>query len=221
MNNVIICIGTINRPTFKMCYDLIFKNYLNHKNVKKIEVIKNKTPRSKWLNDMAKISLEYDWCLQVDEDMYLYPNALDELLNFAILEKNKNIKIANASCMLKDLFLDYKIGSLKLWNTEVFKYVNFKDVLGSDRQFAKEASELGFKNIATSKVLADHDSAPTPEIAYSKYYEYTSKIYNFSNKEEALKFNLFLKYKYNKESTLISKMAYNGSTDLLRKLQIT
>ena len=39
MNNIIICIGTIGRPTFKKCYDLILENYKNHKSVKKIEII--------------------------------------------------------------------------------------------------------------------------------------------------------------------------------------
>lgn len=214
-NNIIICIGTVDRPTFKKCHSLIIKNFMNHKNVKKIEIIKNQKPKSEWLNKMAEVSIDYNWCLQVDEDMYLHPNALDELLNFAIEKKNKGIKIANASCLLRDLFLKSKIGSLKLWNTEVFKYVKFKDVLGSDRQFAKEALEIGFKNIAIHRILADHDSAPTPDIAYNKYYEYTSKIYNFSNKEDALKFNLFLKNKYNNEKSIISKMAYNGSTDFL------
>jgi len=219
MNNIIICIGTVNRSTFKKCHDLIIKNYQNHKNVKKIEVIKNKSPRSEWLNEMAKISLEYDWCLQVDEDMYLYKDALDELLNFAITKKQKGIKIANASCMLNDLFLNSKIGSLKLWNTEVFKYVKFKEVLGSDRQFARDAETFGFKNVATNKVLADHDSAPTADIAYKKYLEYTEKIYKFSGKEEALKFNLYLKEKYIKEKSIISKMAYYGSNFLLEKEQ--
>lgn len=219
MDNIIICIGTVNKPTFKKCYDLINKNYSNHKNVKKIEIIKNKKPRSEWLNEMAKISLEYNWCLQVDEDMYLYPNALDELLNFAKLEKNKGVKIANASCMLNDLFLNSKIGSLKIWNTEVFKYVTFKDVLGSDRQFAKEALEFGFKNIAINKILADHDSAPTPEIAYAKYYEYTEKIYKFNGKKEAISFNLFLKNKYNKEKNIITKSALDGSNNQIMRLK--
>ena len=217
MNNIIICIGTVGRPTFKKCYDLVSENYKNHKSVKKIEIIKDIKPKSAWLNEMAKTSLNYDWCLQVDEDMYLYKNALDELFDFAIKEKNKGIKIANASCMLKDLFLGYNVGSLKLWNTEVFKHVEFKEVLGSDRQFAKDAEKFGFINIAINKVLADHDSAPTPEIAYKKYLEYAEKIYKFSGKEESLKLNLYLKNKYSKEKSLISKMAYYGSNSFFRK----
>ena len=216
-NDIVICIGTIERPTFNKSNNLIIKNFMNHKNVKKIEVIKNKKPKSEWLNKMAEISINYSWCLQVDEDMYLYQNALDELLNFAVEKKNKGIKITNVSCMLKDLFLNSKIGSLKLWNTEVFKYIKFKDILGSDRQFAKDALEFGFKNIAIDKVLADHDSAPTPEIAYKKYSEYTEKIYKFNSKDEALKFNLFLKNKYIKEKNIISKMAYYGSNDTIKK----
>lgn len=217
MNNIIICIGTIGRPTFTKCYDLILENYKNHKSIKKIEIIKDIRPRSAWLNQMAKTSLNYDWCLQVDEDMYLYKDALDELFNFAIEEKNKGIKIANASCMLKDLFLDYNVGSLKLWNTEVFKHVEFKEVLGSDRQFAKDAEKFGFINIAINKVLADHDSAPTPEIAYAKYYEYIEKIYKFNDINSALYFLNMLKNK--KEKNIIYKYAFNGAFNKFKELK--
>jgi hypothetical protein len=217
MDNIIICIGTINRPTFKKCYNLIIKNFSNHKNVKKIEVIKDKRPKSAWLNEMANISKDYDWCLQVDEDMYLYPNAVDELLNFAKLEKNKGVKIANASSMLNDLFLNYKVGSLKLWNTEVFKYVNFKDVLGSDRQFADDALKFGFKNIAIDKTLGDHDSAPSPEIAYVKYYEYIEKIFKFNGNQSASNFLSILEKNKNKNN--IYKYAFDGAYNKLKELK--
>lgn len=218
-DKVIICIGTVGRPTFKKCYGIIDKFFKNHKNVKKIEIIRNKMPRSEWLNRMSELSVDYDWCLQVDEDMYLYPDALDKLLNFAIDNKKNGVKICNASCMLKDLFLNEKIGSLKIWNTDVFKYVKFKNVLGSDREFFKDALNFGFKNISIDNILADHDSAPTPEIAYKKYYEYIKKINNFNGYDSAKNFINTLEKINIKKNNNITKMALKGAIDGLGEFE--
>jgi len=218
-DKVIICIGTVGRPTFKKCYGIIDKFFKNHKNVKKIEIIRNKMPRSEWLNRMAELSVDYDWCLQVDEDMYLYPDALDKLLNFAIDNKKNGVKICNASCMLKDLFLNEKIGSLKIWNTDVFKYVKFKNVLGSDREFFKDALNFGFKNISIDNILADHDSAPTPEIAYKKYYEYIKKINNFNGYDSAKNFINTLEKINIKKNNNITKMALKGAINGLNEFE--
>lgn len=205
--DVIICIGTIDSPTFKKCHKIIIDNFKDNKKVLKISIIKNKKPRNEWLNEMIKESIDSGakWCLQVDEDMYLYNNALDELYNFAI---SSDKKVLNASCLLNDLFLNSKIGSLKLWNVEALRFANFKDVLGSDRQYAKDLGQFGFENIAINKVLADHDSAPTPEIAYKKYYEYIEKIYKFNGKNDAASFLKFLEKKSFNE---IGAAAYNGA----------
>ncbi len=212
MKDVIICIGTIDSPTFKKCYKIINDLFKDHEKVLKIVVIKNKKPRSEWLNEMIKESVDSGakWCLQVDEDMYLYKNALDELYNFAL---SSNKKVLNASCLLNDLFLNSKIGSLKLWNVDALRLATFKDVLGSDRQYAKDLEAFGFSNIAINKVLADHDSAPTTDIAYRKYNEYIEKIYKFNGKEESERFLKFLK---NKSSNEIGLAAYNGALDKIK-----
>jgi hypothetical protein len=57
-------------------------------------------------------------------------------------------------------------------------------------------------------VLADHDSAPTPEIAYKKYNEYIEKIYKFNGKSNA---ESFLKFLEKKSSNEIGAAAYNGA----------
>jgi len=211
--DVIICIGTIDGPTFEKCFNIVNTLFKNHEKVLKISVIKNKKPRSEWLNEMMKQSIESGakWCLQVDEDMYLYKDALDKLYSFAT---TSNKKVLNASCLLQDLFLSSKIGSLKLWNVDAFKFSQFKDVLGSDRQFAKDLEKFGFTNIAMDSVLADHDSAPTPEIAYKKYNEYIEKIYKFNGKEDSERFLAFLRKKSYINN--INMAAYNGASDKLK-----
>jgi glycosyltransferase involved in cell wall biosynthesis len=213
--DVIICVGTIEGPTFEKCFNIVNSLFKDHEKVLKISVIKNKKPRSEWLNEMMKQSIESGakWCLQVDEDMYLYKDALDKLYSFAT---TSNKKVLNASCLLQDLFLSSKIGSLKLWNVDAFKFSQFKDVLGSDRQFARDLEKFGFTNIAMDSVLADHDSAPTPEIAYNKYYEYTTKMYKFNSEEEAKRFNITLKNKYLKNNSNINKLSYLGSLKALK-----
>jgi len=121
-------------------------------------------------------------------------------------------KILNVSSFLYDLFLEKKIGSLKLWNTDAFRMLEFRDVLGVDRDYAKRAKEIGYENIAVSNTLGDHDSAPTPHIAFRKYFEYTQKIRKFSSDEAAIRFNLYLKKKYNEKKDYITKKALDGSS---------
>jgi hypothetical protein len=156
------------------------------------------------------------WCLQVDEDMYLYPNAISELIKFAEKKEKEGVKILSASSLLHDLFLKSKIGSLKLWSVEPLQKLEFNDVLGGDRDFAKRAKKLGYRIVETNLVLGDHDSAPTPEIAFKKYFEHTQKIRKFSGEKRAKRFCSFLKQKWSKEKTFINKKAYDGSCKGLR-----
>ena len=83
--------------------------------------------------------------------------------------------------------------------------------MGGDRDYAKRAKELGFRNFSIQDVLGYHDSAPTPAIAFSKYYEYTQKLKKFKSKESAEKFSRSLKRKWDKDKSYISKKAYDGS----------
>lgn len=208
--SVTICIGTIGAPTFAKCKKIIFDFYKDDPRVK-IVIIKNKTPQSAWLNAMRKACKDSKWCLQIDEDMYIYKNALDDLLKFAERKESKGVRILNASSLLFDTFLKIKIGSLKLWSVEALQQLEFRDVLGGDRDFAKRAGKLGFSNIEIKKVLGQHDSAPTPEIAFKKYYEYTQKLRKFSGDTSAKKFSLYLEKKWTNDPTYINKKAYDGS----------
>jgi len=151
------------------------------------------------------------WCLQVDEDMYLHSHAIDSLIELARDKESKGVRILNASGLLLDTFLLTKIGSLKLWRSEVLQRVKFKDVSGSDRDFASRASAMGFSNVSCNKVLGYHDSAPSPMIAYFKYMEYISKIHKFSSEKDANRSLLHLKSIYEKNRDFISFCAYNGA----------
>lgn len=215
---VTICIGTVGSPTFKKCKDIIYKNFSNHPAVDKVIIIKNKSPQSEWLNEMRKACSDTEWCLQVDEDMYLYPNALDELIKIYKRNFLNGVKVLNASSFLYDLFLERKIGSLKLWSSQALQRLEFRDMLGGDRDYADRALRLGYKNVATKLVLGDHDSAPTAAIAFSKYFEYTQKIMKFSSREKAEDFVKSLKYKYEKDKkNYINKKAYDGAKTALNK----
>jgi hypothetical protein len=217
MNNIVICIGTIGSPTFDKCKRSVDKIAKNNPLIKDVVIIRDKKPQSEWLNTMRLAALDAEWCLQVDEDMYLYDNCINILYQKAVEEKNKGKKILNVSSFLYDLFLETKIGSLKLWSTDVFRILDFRDVLGGDRDYARRAHELGYRNISIKNILGDHDSAPTPSIAFKKYFEYTQKIRKFSGDEEAIKFNLSLKLKYDRKKDYITKKALDGSSMALVK----
>jgi len=130
------------------------------------------------------------------------------------LQKKKEksgIKILNASSLLFDLFLQTNVGSLKLWSSEALSALEFRDILGGDRDFTKRAKALGYSNVEMKMVLGEHDSAPNPKIAFSKYFEYTQKLRKFSGESSAVNFNKFLLTKYKRNKTLINKKAYDGS----------
>jgi hypothetical protein len=214
--HVTICIGTVGSPTFDKCKKIVFNLYEKDPRVKRIVIIRGKEPQSAWLNAMRFACKDTKWCLQVDEDMYLYKNALDELLKFAKTKEAAGVKILNASSLLFDIFLNTNIGSLKLWNSKAIQQLEFRDKLGGDRDYAKRAGSLGFSNIEIKKVLGRHDSAPTPEIAFKKYFEYTQKLRKFSGEKSAINFSLHLKKKWNQNPTYINKKAYDGSIKGLR-----
>ena len=210
-DSVTICVGTIGSPTFGRCKKIIHTIAKADVRVKKVVIIENKKPQSAWLNQMRLECVGTKWCLQVDEDMYLKPNALKELLKVARKYEKGGHKILNVSSLLYDLFLEEKIGSLKLWNSCALGELEFRDTLGGDRDIAKRAKLLGYTNFSTNLVLGDHDSAPNPAIAFSKYYEYTQKIRKFKSEESAKKFSRSLKRKWDKDGRYLSKKAYDGS----------
>jgi GT2 family glycosyltransferase len=213
---VTICIGTIGSPTFEKCKKIIDKLAAKSSDVKKVVVIKNKKPQSAWLNAMRNACKDTKWCLQVDEDMYLKDNAINQLLNFALKKEKEGIKILNASSLLYDLFLKKNIGSLKLWNSEALQQLEFRDVLGGDRDYAKRAKKFGYRNVETPKMLGYHDSAPTPKVAFEKYYEYTQKIKKFESEKSAKQFSDFLRRKAKRDGSFISKKAYDGSSHAIK-----
>ena len=75
----------------------------------------------------------------------------------------------------------------------------------------KEQKKLGFKVVETKKVLGDHDSAPTVDIAYSKYFEYTQKIRKFKSNSSARKFSESMRLRFKRERNEIAEAAYRGS----------
>jgi hypothetical protein len=210
-DSVTICIGTIGAPTFTKCKRIIDSIAKRDPRVKRVVAIRDKRPQSAWLNAMREQCVDTRWCLQIDEDMYLYENALNKLLKFAKRKERKGIKILNASSLLYDLFLRQNIGSLKLWNSEALQSQAFRDVLGGDRDYAKRAKKNGFRNVEMNIVLGDHDSAPNAEIAYKKYFEYTQKIRKFGSEESARRFSETLERKWKRGGDYISKKAYDGS----------
>lgn len=212
-DSVTICIGSIGAPTLSRCQDAVKNIAKKDDRVKKIALIKDEAPQSAWLNKMREECRGTKWCLQVDEDMYLYNNALSALISFANKKEASGVNILNASSLLYDLFLGRNIGSLKLWSSAALQSQEFRDVLGGDRDYARRAKKNGFKNVETNKVLGDHDSAPTCDIAYKKYFEYVNKLKKFKSDASAVDFSNYLKKKYLKEKSIICKSAYFGALD--------
>lgn len=210
-DSVTICIGTIGAPTFDRCRRIVEAIARRDPRVKRVVIIKDKKPQSAWLNEMRAQCKDTKWCLQVDEDMYLHKNALNDLIRFARKKEKEGINILNASSLLYDLFLKQKIGSLKLWSSKALQEQAFGDVLGGDRDYAKRAKAKGYRNVEISVVLGEHDSAPSKDIAYKKYFEYVQKIKKFRTESSAKSFVKSLKRKHAQEDTDITRAAYKGA----------
>lgn len=185
-DSVTIVIGTVGYPSFKKCLSYAEELYKMDERIKDLVIIKDEYPTSAWLNKM-RVSAKTAWILQVDEDMYLNENSVTELLVLAHKYHKKGTKILNASSLLHDIFLNTKIGSLKLWNREALQHLKFENVQGSDRKIAKDAQKLGYQNVATNLVLGLHDSAPSKDIAFFKYREHIMKVKRFQSEEAARK----------------------------------
>ena len=86
-------------------------------------------------------------------------------------------------------------------------------MVGSDREIAKRAASLGYHNVAISKVLGEHDSAPNVRIAYFKYYDMVIKyIYFAKDKNRAINSLVrTLKNKYRNNGGEIELYAYAGA----------
>jgi hypothetical protein len=208
---ILICIGTMGRSTFNRCYESVLKAQKAFSEKTDLHIIKNKSPQSEWLNAMRKAAMGWDWCFQVDEDMYLYENAFEYLYHFA-KRRSRTENILNASSMLYDLFLEQKIGSFKIWNSDSLRKLKFKNVLGSDRDIAKRAEYLKLYCISKNIILGDHDSAPNEKIAYNKYYKYVDKLKKFNNTKGVDHILDFLDKKRT-NGCKISEAAYRGAFD--------
>ena len=193
--DVIVCIGTVGRPTFKKCYQHVMDLKKRDPRIRKVVVIRDQPSQAAWLNKMRGACKGYTWCLQVDEDMYVKSSSLNSLLSLSFEREAEGLRILNASGLLFDIFLKQNVGSLKLWRSSVIQKFEFEDTLGSDRNMFDKASRFGYKNVSTDEILGLHDSAPTIEIGRDKYYEYIKKMIKFNGKGAAENFIISMENK--------------------------
>lgn len=219
--DVVVCIGTVGRPTFAKCKRTVDRLKKIDSRVKKVVVIRNKKSQAEWLNEMIKQSEGYTWCLQVDEDMYVNTNCIEKLINLAKTSESRGKKILNASGMLFDLFLEQNIGSIKLWRVDHLKKFSFKDVMGTDRDMARQGQELGYQVVSTKDVLGLHDSAPTVAIGISKYKTYIDKLVKFGSEAKALEFVNTMKKRKPGDKIVLSMDKYVKDLGLSKRITIS
>ena len=127
---------------------------------------------AKWNDKKSKKTLG---ALQLDEDMYLYDDAVNTLINHAKNAEKNGIGVGLVHGMLWDIFLEQPIGSLKLWRTKILRKFKFEDVLGSDRKVVKAVKKAGYQVVGTTDILGEHDSTNFRD-SKKKYYEYIQKM---------------------------------------------
>jgi hypothetical protein len=185
---IVVCIGTVGRPTFGRCYKQVMELKKRDPRIKKVVVIKDQPSQAAWLNKMIEESAGHEWCLQVDEDMYINPDAIIKLTSLVRRESASGARILNASGLLFDLFLKHNVGSLKIWNVKNLSRFRFNDVLGCDRDMARQGVAAGLSCVSFDEVLGSHDSSPTIAIGSEKYKTYIEKISKFDSLDKAERF---------------------------------
>lgn len=212
--DVIVCIGTVGRPTFEKCYEHVIRLSSSDPRVKHVEIIRDHPSQASWLNSMAEKSSCFTWCLQVDEDMYVDENCIDVLISLSRRKESEGLSILNSSGLLFDIFLKQNIGSLKLWRSSAIRKLGFVDTMGVDREIYERGRGHGYSNVQTNSVIGLHDSAPTVEIGISKYYYYVKKIIRFGSIDKAKRFIINMEKSGLDERIVNSAWrAYNESFD--------
>lgn len=181
MNNfnndiTVYVLTTGNNPNFDDCLSA-----LNRQTIKfNIDIIKNFYPISRAFQEMFD-RCKTKYLCQIDEDMILYPHAIETLYNSL---NNADTKTFMSCYELHDTHLNFDMFGVKIFNTEICKKVPLPQgtFSGSLVQITKLQS-LGYTYIAKNEPLGLHSPKWTNQTVFSRYFDlmdkYKAKGYNW------------------------------------------
>ncbi|MDH3690098.1 MAG: hypothetical protein OEU36_11540 [Gammaproteobacteria bacterium] len=152
-NLVTVFVNTVGYPTFENCIQ-----HLQRQNCSfQLNVIDHVAPMSAAFQRMLD-ECTTPYFVQVDEDMLLYPHAVQSLYR-CICAADENV--AQFVCALYDVYLDQVIYGLKINRTEIVRRYPFGDVDGCEWDQVRRWRRDGFIDIRVPIEGATRDSAQT------------------------------------------------------------
>ena len=139
---------------------------------KEIITVRNVSPFYKAMNfGASRVTTEF--FVQVDSDMILDDNCLEDLR--ACMREEVGLVLGS----LRDPLMG-RIGWVKMFRTQCFKAVQYKDLVSQDLVFKDDIAKIGWNTVVAIRPLSgapsefwhtfgEHRPAYTPHYTYSKY----------------------------------------------------
>ena len=119
--------------------------------------------------------------IQVDEDMVLYPTAIEKMYESITNSKNKDVMVAHP---LIDVHLNFNIIGIKIYDYEVYKNYPYDTNPNSNKIPTIEQLERIHKDGYTSRILSSqynknlvgyHSPKWTTELIFERYFDLMEK----------------------------------------------
>ena len=141
-----------------------------------IIVIKNFHPMPKAFQQMIE-RCETPYYAQVDDDMILYPNAIEKMYE-AIIQSPKLVSMV--AFMLKDIHLNFEISGVKIYKHQIFKKYPYKlSCLSCEVEQTNRMVKDGYYITTVQEVVGDHSPKWTNEAIFERYYNLMEKFKEF------------------------------------------
>jgi len=142
----------------------------------KLFAISNYHPMSKAFQQMIN-QCQTPYYVQVDDDMILYPNAIEDMYN-AIIKSRKEISMV--AFMLKDVHLNFPICGVKIYKHDIFKKYPYNlSCLSCEVEQTDRMKRDGYTFITKQKIVGDHSPNWTDETIFERYYNLMEKYKEF------------------------------------------
>ena len=141
-----------------------------------IIIIKNYHPMSNAFQQMIN-KCETAYYIQVDEDMILYPNAIETMYN-EIIKTPNNISIV--AFMLKDIHLNFPICGVKIYkHSTLKKYPYNLTCLSCEVEQIDRMKIDGYTFYTSTQIVGDHSPDWTNVSIFERYFNIMEKYKKF------------------------------------------
>lgn len=169
-----VFILTVGDITFEKCQEALARQ--THRNFK-LDIIRNVSPFSAAAQEMIR-RCDTEYFIQVDEDMILYPHAVERME--AIMDSAPD-EVGMICFFLYDEDRESNIQGIKIHRTRPMKGVSFKNLKASEMDLLEQMGRRGIQWVAHPDVMGRHGTLYSVETIYHRYksmYEKDIRTWN-------------------------------------------